>query len=57
MPPYKKTVKVTDIERPISSNIFGRDIIGTNPNVSAINKTNIDLQDEVFNMEYVIKNK
>ncbi len=57
MAPYKKTIKVTDIERPISSNIFGRDILGINPNVSAINKTDIDLHDEAFNIEFLRKTK
>jgi len=57
MPPYKKTHKVNDIERPISSTILGRDILGVNPNVQAINKTVIDQNDEELNMDYIRKIK
>lgn len=55
MSQYKKTYKVNDIERPISSNILGRDILGINPNISAINKTCIDLQDEALSLDYMRK--
>lgn len=57
MPPYKRTNKVNDIEKPVSSNILGRDILGINPNISAINKTNIDQQDEALNIDYMPKIK
>ncbi len=57
MSPYKKSNKVNDIERPLSSNILGRDILGINPNISAINKTDLDLQDEALNMDFMKKIK
>lgn len=57
MPPYKKTNKVNDIEKPLSSNILGRDILGINPNIPAINKTDIDLQDETLSMDFTKKMK
>ncbi len=57
MSPYKKSNKVNDIEKPLSSNIFGRDILGINPNISAINKTDLDLQDEALNMDFMKKIK
>ena len=57
MSPYKKTNKVNDIERPISSTILGRDILGINPNIQAINKTDIDQYDEALNMDSMRKIK
>ncbi len=57
MPPYKKTNKVNDIERPLSTNILGRDILGINPNISAINKTDLELQDEALSMDFTKKIK
>ena len=57
MTPYNKTRKVADIERPISSNIHGRDILGINANVSALSKTSIDIQDEQLNIDYINKIK
>ncbi len=57
MSPYKKTNKVNDIERPISSNILGRDILGVNPNIPAINKTDLDQYDETLNTDSMRKIK
>ncbi|MDF2984597.1 MAG: hypothetical protein K0R50_107 [Eubacterium sp.] len=57
MSPYKKTNKVSDIEKPISSNMLGRDILGINPNISAVNKTSTDIQDEELSMDYMRKIK
>jgi hypothetical protein len=57
MAPYNKSNKVNDIERPISSNILGRDIFGTNANVPAMSKTSIDLQDDEMSIEYISKIK
>lgn len=57
MSPYKKTNKVKDIERPISSTILGRDILGINPNIQAINKTDLDQYDETLNTDSMRKIK
>lgn len=57
MAPYNKKNKVSDIEQPIASNIHGRDILGINMNVSAMNKTSNDLQDDELNIEYIRKIK
>ncbi len=57
MSPYKKTNKVSDIERPMSSNILGRDILGVNPNIQAINKTDIDQYNEALDMDSMRKIK
>lgn len=57
MPPYNKKCKINDIERPISSNIDGRDILGINANVPAISRTSIDTQDDEFSIEYINKVK
>lgn len=57
MTPYSKGNKVNDIERPISSNILGRDILGINANIPSMNKTSIDIQDEEISTEYITKVK
>lgn len=57
MSPYRKSNKISDIERPISSILPGRDILGINANVQAISKTNIDMQDDELNLEYINKRK
>ncbi|PYG87027.1 hypothetical protein LY28_02409 [Ruminiclostridium sufflavum DSM 19573] len=57
MPPYNRKHKVSDIEKPISTNILGRDIFGVNTNIPAIRKTSIDLQDEEQNLEFINKIK
>lgn len=57
MPPYKKSNKVHDIERPIASTIPGRDILGINANVQAISKTSIDTQDAELSLDYMNKRK
>ncbi|MHB8064987.1 MAG: hypothetical protein ACYDG2_20590 [Ruminiclostridium sp.] len=57
MTPYNKSKKVNDIESPLASNLFGRDILGINANVPSISKTSIDIQDEELNLEYINKIK
>lgn len=57
MSPYNKKNKVNDIERPISSNILGRDIFGTNANIPSMSKTSIDIQDDEQRTEYISKIK
>lgn len=57
MAPYSRKNKVTDIERPISSNILGRDVLGVNANVTPMNKTSIDVQDEDHSLEFISKVK
>ena len=57
MVPYSKHKKVNDIEHPIASNILGRDILGINANVPAINKTSIDIQDEELSTDFTSKIK
>ena len=57
MSPYNKRINVNDIERPISSNIHGRDILGINANVPALSKTSIDIQDEEQSIEFISKIK
>ncbi|HEY5586259.1 MAG TPA: hypothetical protein VIK78_17425 [Ruminiclostridium sp.] len=57
MTPYNNKNKVNDIERPISSNILGRDIFGINANVPSMSKTSIDIQDEEQSIEFISKMK
>lgn len=57
MAPYSKANKVNDIERPISSNILGRDILGINANIPSMSKTSIDIQDEELGTEFITKVK
>jgi hypothetical protein len=57
MAPYNKSKKVNDIESPLSSNLFGRDILGINANIPSMSKTSIDIQDEELNTEYINKIK
>ncbi len=57
MTPYSRGNKVNDIERPISSNIHGRDILGINAHIPIISKTSIDLEDEELSTEYIRKIK
>lgn len=57
MPPYSKNKKVNDIEKPISTNILGRDIFGINANIPSMSKTSIDLQDEEQSLEFINKVK
>lgn len=57
MTPYSKGNKVNDIEKPISSIILGRDILGINANIPSMSKTSIDIQDEELNIEYINKVK
>lgn len=57
MSPYNKSRKVNDIERPISTIIDGRDILGINASVPAISKTSIDIQDEEQSTEFISKIK
>ena len=57
MTPYNKSNKVNDIERLISSNIHGRDILGVNANVPSMSKTSIDMQDEEQSIEFISKIK
>jgi hypothetical protein len=53
----RKGTKVNDIEKPISTNIFGRDIFGINANIPSMSKTTIDLQDEEQSIEFINKVK
>lgn len=57
MSPYNRKNRVTDIERPIASNILGRDVLGINANVPAISKTDINIQDDDQSIEYTTKIK
>ena len=57
MSPYNKKGKVSDIERPISSNIHGRDILGVNPGITAMNKSNIDIEDDRTNLDFTSRIK
>lgn len=57
MAPYSKHKKVNDVEHPMTSNILGRDILGINANIPAINKTSIDTQDEELSMDFNSKIK
>ncbi len=57
MTQFKKTSKVNDIEKPISSNLLGRDILGINPNVAAINKTGLDIEVEALSNDFMRKIK
>jgi hypothetical protein len=57
MPSYTRKNKITDIEHPMSSSLLGRDILGINPEVPAINKTIMDLQDEDISTDYTRKIK
>lgn len=57
MAPYNKRLKVNDIERPVASNIHGRDILGINANVPSMSKTSIDMQDEEQSIEFINKIK
>lgn len=57
MAPYNRSKKFKDLERPISTNILGRDILGINANIPALSKTTADLQDEELNIEYSNKIK
>lgn len=52
MSPYSKKGKVSDIERPMSSNIHGRDILGVNPAIAAMSKSNIDIEDERTTLDF-----
>ena len=54
---YNKKGKVSDIERPISSNIHGRDILGVNPGITAMNKSNIDIEDERTTLDFTSRIK
>lgn len=53
----RKSTKVNDIEKPISTNILGRDIFGINANIASMSKTSIDLQDEELSLEFINKVK
>ncbi len=57
MQPSGKSTKVNDIEKPISTNILGRDILGINANIPSMSKTSIDLQDEELSLEFINKVK
>lgn len=57
MSPFNRSNKVNDIERPISTNIFGRDIFGINANIPSMSKTSIDLQDDEQSLEFQNKIK
>jgi hypothetical protein len=57
MAPYNKSKKVNDIESPLASNFLGRDILGINANVPAMNKTSSDIQDEELSTDYTNKIK
>lgn len=57
MAPYNRQRKVNDIERPIASNILGRDILGINASIPAISKTTMDVQDEELSMDFTNKIK
>ena len=57
MQPNRKSYKVNDIEKPISTNILGRDIFGINANIPSMSKTSIDLQDEEQSLEFINKVK
>lgn len=57
MSPYSKRNSVNDIEKPISSNIHGRDILGINLNIPAMSKSTLDLEDEQLAQENISKIK
>lgn len=55
MPPYKRTNKVLDIEKPISTGILGRAVLGIPPQVSALSSTPADLLEEELSMDFTGK--
>jgi len=57
MTPYSKSKKLKDVERPMSTNILGRDILGINANVPVLSKTTGDQQDEELSIEFINKIK
>lgn len=57
MAPYNKSKKLSDIERPISTNILGRDVLGINASIPVLSKTTSDLQDEELSIDYTNKMK
>jgi|GEM_PF-2344094 len=55
MAPYKRTNKVHDIEKPISTGIFGRAVLGINPEVSALSSTSAELPEEESGVDFTGK--
>jgi hypothetical protein len=57
MAPYNKNKKLNDVERPISTNILGRDVLGINASIPVLSKTTSDLQDAELSIDYTNKIK
>lgn len=57
MHPYNKSNKVSDIEHPTASNIYGRDILGLNINLPNIIKIPLNYETDKPDIEFLNKRK